>query len=821
LQSERESKNVPRKTRLITNHKKHKTKMSIKNFITALALTVTPFTISAQTYTGKVLDPESQPLPYANIALRTLPDSALVCGTVSDIDGVFSISCGKKADLLCISTIGYETIYLNNPSENLGTLQMREAASELGEVLISAQKPKTRLQGSSMITSIEGSVLEKSGTAKDMLAKVPGIVRGSSGLEVIGRGTPLIYINGREVRDTRELESLQSDEIKNVEVIMNPGVEFQAGVTSVVRIYTKRRKGEGWGIETEAHNSVNFKNTENNPGGSVNVNYRHNNLDIFGYVDCWSWHNYNEKEYEENTYTAGKKYTLMNESHIYTLTADSYDSWKGYGLNYKAGFNYQAGDNHSFGARVEIGNQLNDEWNNGYNTILLIDKVEEDRMKNDIYEETTYKPTYRANAYYCGKIGKLSIDYNLDLYHSYNEDRNISTELSRLEDLVVESQTNTENSIAASKLVLEYPIWKGNLKLGNEQIYVSRANEYTTNKNTIASSKSDVTEKTTAFFAEYGFAMGEHINGSAGLRYENVDYEYINKLSNQVIHTNHNNVFPVLALNSQIGKVQLALSYQAKTQRPNYWALSDAVYYVNRYTYSCGNSQLKNSVKQSVGLNAHYNIWNLSVNYQTEKDPVTEWSYLYDNENLTDEGVIIIKRINLEKPIRELVSYLNVAPTYGCWSPSLTAGICKPFLKLDVEDSRMPEGHREAKFTDPMMQFNISNTWRLAKSLQLELNGWCQTKGNGWNYRLTNNSFNMGFAVQKGFMDDNLVLRLYGENLPFHDKQNVEMDCGYYELIQHATRYQSRIGLSLRWKFNATNSKYKGQGAGEDAFNRI
>ena len=50
------------------------------------------------------------------------------------------------------------------------------------------------------------------------------------GLEVIGRGAPAYYVNGRRIQDMDELKWLMSDEVSQVEVIMNPGAMYDATV---------------------------------------------------------------------------------------------------------------------------------------------------------------------------------------------------------------------------------------------------------------------------------------------------------------------------------------------------------------------------------------------------------------------------------------------------------------------------------------------------------------------------------------------------------------------------------------------------------------
>ena len=59
---------------------------------------------------------------------------------------------------------------------------------ELQEIVVKGQLPNTRLKGNAMVTKVTGSVLEKAGTAQDVLRKVPGMIKKGDGLEVIGRG---------------------------------------------------------------------------------------------------------------------------------------------------------------------------------------------------------------------------------------------------------------------------------------------------------------------------------------------------------------------------------------------------------------------------------------------------------------------------------------------------------------------------------------------------------------------------------------------------------------------------------------------------------
>lgn len=46
---------------------------------------------------------------------------------------------------------------------------------------------------------------------------------------------PIIYVNGRLLRDLSELDQLKSEDIKNVELITSPGARYDASVKAVIR----------------------------------------------------------------------------------------------------------------------------------------------------------------------------------------------------------------------------------------------------------------------------------------------------------------------------------------------------------------------------------------------------------------------------------------------------------------------------------------------------------------------------------------------------------------------------------------------------------
>ena len=147
----------------------------------------------AQTFTGKVVDEKSQPLPYANVVLLSLPDSAFVTGTVSDESGAFTLKANPTNLLLRVSSIGYATIYNKVEKSDLGVIQLLPDAQLLGEVVVKGDLPKVQLKGDAQVTNVQGTILEKAGTGNDLLSKLPGVSAEEGTVNVFGSGTAEIF----------------------------------------------------------------------------------------------------------------------------------------------------------------------------------------------------------------------------------------------------------------------------------------------------------------------------------------------------------------------------------------------------------------------------------------------------------------------------------------------------------------------------------------------------------------------------------------------------------------------------------------------------
>ncbi|MCM1078921.1 MAG: outer membrane beta-barrel protein [Bacteroidales bacterium] len=691
--------------------------------------------------------------------------------------------------------------------------------AELGAVVVKGNAPKTKLKGNSMLTKIEGTALSQSGTLEEMLEKVPGMMKNGDDLEVIGKGTPVYYINGRKIQDTNEFKTIRSEEILDVDVIHNPGAQYDATVTAVVRIRTKKRQGEGFGFDFFADGKYNVKNEYFDPSSTLNLNYRHNSVDVFGKVNFWQWHNDHSQTVNQDSYY--RTSTVSQEGE--TASHSNY-----YGMGYTLGTNWQITDNHSVGARLDIGNQMYGAGTNELDELVLTDGTVTDHIVSQTAQRERNPYNWKTNAYYSGKAGKLGIDLNIDLLGNKTATEEGIGEKSILDTDLISTEKIEKNSMFATKLVLSHPVWKGTLEAGTEMSFVNRESEYMITKTSIPSTEMKVSDKNIAAFVEYGVYIPKVGAANVGLRYEHVGFDYVDRLDPAQDMTRYtDDFFPSASFSTQLGPVQAAVSYSMKTVRPGYWYLSSAISYLNRFCMQTGDPTLKNAIKQELAMNFRYKWASLSMQYEHHKDAITQWSFIGGMEGTPgepfDEGVILLKPVNLPDAYKQMTLVLSGMPTFGCWTPNWSAVMIKPWLRQLLADPCEESGQRLVERKKPIFVGMFNNAFRLKHSWQLELNATVQSKGENMNFGLNRASATVNAVVQKCWLkNDALCLRLTAQDIfRTGSKQDITMDCGYYT-INNVSRFgRQRVGLSVRYSFNTAKSKYKGTGAGADAVSRM
>ena len=774
--------------------------MNKRTLITFLCFSaITP--MMAQDIKGKIVDEKGEPLAFANVVLLNRQDSAFVKGVVSGEDGHFAIDSACNNGIIKVTSVGYKTAWKDCTGENAGVIKMVADSKVLGEVVVKSSLPKTILKNGGMTTTVAGSVLEKAGTMEHLLDRIPNVSAQNGNIKVFGRGEPIIYINGRQMRDRSELDRLSSDNIKSVEVIANPGARYAASTKAVIRITTKKILGDGFGFDATTEGSYDEKK---NAGGygRLNIYYRKQGLELGAYAYGSKQSSPDEKDLQQMTYLDK------------TLNQQDRTRWKNKTETFSSRLNasYQFDDNNSLGASISFLR----------NPKLQTDgKTEGSVLRDEVLTETTtyissefgQNSNWSSNVYYVGKVGKLGIDFNTDWFWSKGNNKNNIDEHyqevnSEIQNQLVSSTTSKYNRLIASKMVLSYPLFGGDLSVGGEYSFTNRNTNYAIIPNTLADNVIDrIKEGMASAFITYNRDFGK-LNMEAGLRYENVDFKYYDDGQYMAEQSKtYGEWFPSLSLSMPIGNVQMQLSYAADINRPNYWVLRSGVQYSNHYTYETGNPFLVSEISRNTSYDLAYKWLTFNLTYEHVSDPIYQTVEMYK-----DNTTIGLMRMINGKSYNNVTSTLNLQPTFGIWHPMLSAMVEKQWFELETRDGRY--------LNKPVAMFRFNNTfdtkWAMFSVMMTYI-----TKGYEENHYIYKPMFNTDVSIYKSFLKDCLTLQLYVNDVFGTNDSHIIGKYGKLKETIFDEFSTSKISLTVRYKFNTTRSKYKGTGAGDSQKNRM
>ena len=821
--------------------------MRLAALIAAMMMTMT-MTAKTQDWGGRVIDEKGEPMPFVNVVLLSLPDSVFVQGATTDMDGVFKIVTDVNQGLLKVTSVGYETKYINitdptptppldgrgkatgrrpqvgngaAPGQNL-TIQMKEDTQLLSEVVVKGLLPKTHVKGDAMRTTVAGTILEKAGTVSDALSKIPSLeAERDGGVKVLGRGDAEVYINGRRVQDMKELSRLRSDQIQHVDVVQNPGARYAASTKAVVRITLKKAQGEGFSFQDNIEGMYQYGHTLTN---NLDVNYRTGGLDIT--ASLWAGRYGHAKSLQEHELT----YFVGNDYYKNVNSQESKSIWKGFSPQLQV--NYMVDENHSFGAFYKYDRHPSTDFNSHFYTDNYVNGKFDEHSESRIWQDEKFSK-HIFNAYYNGKVGQLGIDLNIDglfddtktpgrttettIDHSslnidhFSDAQPMLNGQSSMVNRIIESNTNSGNNFWASKLIFSYPILKGNLSLGGEYSYNHRTDAYSFQASDyvpVKATDTEISEKSAAGFVEYGRQFGK-VFAQAGLRYEHLTNDYFNfGVREDEVCRDYGDWFPTATISAPIGKMQLSLSYRRDIQRPAYSSLTSSTMYANRYTYQSGNPYLKPTYTHSLVLNAAYQWANLTVEYGRIKNSETMSTEPFPGS--TDPLISLVRPINSEEDYNQLSLSLSASPTIGKWHPMWYAFTVFQNYKTPTADGSIKT------LNDPYFTLVWNNDIELPHSFRLTANAQWATKGDYNNFSITAQRFDLTLGVQRDF---NLRrLGMLTLDVRCVDVLNTnKTDAVIYGIRELATANPARrtFLVNLNWKFNEARSKYRGSGAGE------
>lgn len=754
----------------------------------------------AQSITGKIVDEQGNAIQFANVAMLQSKDSVFVKGVVSDENGSFILNTPHQNGIVKVTCIGYRTVFLNVTDDNLGVIVLKEESMTLGDVIVKSSLPKSKLKNGAVITTVAGSILEKTGNIYNLLDRIPNVTTQNGKINIFGIGEPVIYINGKKVRDNTELDRLNPDEISTVEVKQNPGAQYASNVKAVIRINTKKRTKDGFGFETRTFG----KNDENSRIGGyeqLNINYQKKGLETFTVLKIKDAESSIKQDLVQNTYV----------DNVWHQRNDIKGSIRNRQLYCGLGVNYQISNNNFIGASFNFNRMFNKAVSNIATTIYK-DYAFTEESASDIAKPGNMSLA-SSNVYYMGKIGIVDINFNTDWL--WDKDFSKVNTLERYQeyggdwqDKAVHTKTNTKNELFASKLTLTLPFWKGQLSFGGEYSNTNRNSSYDVQPMGLLDKQDNrIKEGMASVFCDYTRKFGQ-LRVLAGIRYENTDFNYYEegkRIPEQ--SKRYGNLLPSLSLSLPVGKTQMQLSYGATIKRPSYYDMRSGIGYDNRYTYESGNPFLVSEISRNINYMVSYKWLMAEGIYTHVSDPIVMLTQSYkDNPNIA-----LIQNVNW-KPYNRIGASLSASPKFGIWHPSLRFYFFKQWFDMETHG-----GHG---LDNPKITVRFDNTID-TKFCTISLLLTAQTKGDDETSYMYRNYFSSNLSIYKSFLKGKMVVFFYANDLLGTGNMHSKMYSGSMREIIHHDYSISEYSLTIRYRFNVAKKKYKGTGAGQSQKSRM
>lgn len=743
---------------------------------------------------GVVMDEQQKPIPFANIVMSSSATNTYIAGCVTAEDGSFVLPYSEKDAILKVSYVGYTTQTLAC-KPNMSII-LQSDVQLLNTVTIKSTRPKAKFKDGAFTTLVSGTILAELGTANDMISQLPFVSGDDGNWEIIGRGKPEIYLNGRKVEDTNELKRLSAKDILKAEIVTVPGAQYGSSTKAVIRLYAVRKRGQG--LSGSLYSNYSQGHYSPQTSEHAQLNYRTGGLDIFGEVGMA--YSRSHTKYHSET-----QLNTTNNFDYNTRRTTNYNSGK---ILLNTGFNYEISEQQSFGMKYEANNLIGNNYSHSWGeTDVLQDDILKENLSVESFSKSKPHWSHSVNAYYNGNFGKWNINFNADYYNNVEQ-----SSQSVLNDGILDAESNTKvkNNLYAAKLVVTAPLWKGKMSFGTEEMFTNRRNTFI-QSGFSADAFNHFKQSIVAGFLEYNLNIGS-MNYGAGLRYEHQTTKYYEK---EILQTEqsptYNDWIPFASIGYSHNGLNIGFSYRLNKYSPSYTMLQSSTDYISKYEYGCGDPHLKPQKQHSFMLNGNYKWVSFVAYYNYVRDMYMTWYKPYDVATHPD---ILLQTMATVPRSSYYGAAINAAPSFGIWQPDLTASV--NFYHANLDHLNIPTMGNE-----PLFSFEMNNNFKLPHSWFINLSGNVSTNAKQSAGRAKCMG-NVQFRVSKNFLKNDalkvmLVLRdLLHTGYYYFDANGTQ---SHRKLTQYSDNQE--IGINVRYTFNATNSKYKGSGAGNSEKQRL
>lgn len=761
----------------------------MKHWILMIFVLVTAVT-KAQTINGVVLDENNEPLPFASVSLLQASDSVFILGITTDENGTFKIADASQNKILRISYVGYSTMYITPTSDMKITLS--KVGLSVGNIVITGKRPIFKYKGGGLVAPVENTVLSKLGDGIDVLQQLPFINGNGNQIHVLGKqGIPLVYINNRRMLDWSELRQLPSNMIKDVKIIMNPGIQYDSSISAVIHITTLRPTNERLGGYSTLEVG---KGDDTAYSEKLFLNYRKKKTDVFisgNFAKGVSRGLHNEY------------YSFIQKNKEYQATGEGEEKNSHNKLNLYAGFNHQPTTKQYLSMQYMYNTYLK------HNTHMALKNSFIGESENSLFRSIAdgSNPSSRQSlsAYYSNHFNDaLSLRLDGILAHIQNTQDNIENEDRTGLSVTMNTTTETKSDVYAMKAIITGHRKKGNINLGIEHTYTRSDLAYKTNllDYNIQGFESESKQLSTSLFANYQMTIGA-FSADVGLRYNLTDFNYYkNGLKRNDDCKKYRHLFPNLSLSYQKRDLSAAIGYKVTVERPSYSNLQSGTRYINSYTYAEGNSLLRPSYIHDISVMLVYKDFLAMFDYYNIKDADYQVLNLYQ-----DQPIIIFNRDNFNHHAWML--NMSYSATVSFWKPTFQIGVTQQDLN-----------YLNRHYNTPIMNYSWKNVLSFQQNWTVVFNMNGHTKGDAQFYTSKKALIsNTDIYLNKRIKD--WTIRVGMKDI-FHTYK----DDGYEKIGNITHRHwtdlrQQYMYIRCTYRFNSTRSKYKGGDAGQHELQRL
>ena len=720
-----------------------------------------------------------------------------MAGGISDEEGRFEIPFSDRQAIVKISCVGYKPVKLTITALSQDTIYLSPDTNMLGDITIVGRRKYITRENGQLTLNIQNSNLRSVGKATDVMKYIPGIVSVEGKYEVFGKGEPVVYIDGRKVRNSSELSLLASSDIKSVKLITNPGAEYDAATRAVVAITTLRKSQNGLSsiVNMEVSRHRKWSNNED-----INLNMHHGGLDVF-------------LAYRHDNTRSDIRYdvdqTSYEEDIFHEISASEYAD-RSRAHDFSVGTNYNIGKSHAVGGKYMGTFSDYKLLDSPYDYIQAYKNEELLTYTDNKTDESEKERFHNVNLYYTGQLAeKLRLNVDADYVYTQLKNAQLVTETSRLDEKEEETHMRNDqhNRAFAFKSVFSWNMTKASsIDFGAD---FSKISSWGTSENEEGKIEDDdYKNKETKYagFVTYRLSASKW-SASAGLRYEYVHATNTDK-GEVVSKENYSDFLPSLAFSTSLGRVNIGLDFSSRVNRPSFRQLNNSVSYNNQYHYEQGNINLKPQYVYDTELSVNHGFVDVRLDYQYIKDYIHPTVVAVSGK----PGTAAWMSTNAKK-FQQIGAQCVISPAFGCWHPTLTAGVYKPVFALTFNEEKVTYNH-------PYGILFFQNAVELRDDWLFRGDFYWNIKGHHGIYEQNSHaSFNL--MAQKKLFHKRLTITLKGEDVFNWSKLKDVKKVNFVIQNRSVNNFNRCLIATISYNLNSFKDKYNGRGAAEDEINRF